>query len=173
MTPDEIMRSMPEQCALFNEDPFFYRIPGGESYFDLVQRLSPFVVELERQTKPVLVVSHLATLQVLYGYYMGCPAEKCHMLDIPQHTLIVLTPSQYGWEEEHVPMVVTGDSPSPSPRPGLSPSPSPSPVDWQLKNPPATRLRGASLSSAGLGLGECERERRVRGEEEGKEGRGV
>ena len=54
---------------------FGYRLPGGESYADLVQRVSPFVLELERLTAPVLVVAHQSVLQVLYAYFKGIPVE--------------------------------------------------------------------------------------------------
>jgi len=100
MTVHDIKNLVPEQFEAWQRDPFNHRIPGGESYRDLVQRLDPFITELERTNTGVLVVSHLSTLQVLYGYFLGCPAEKCPTLDIPQHTVIELVPNQYGWKEQ-------------------------------------------------------------------------
>jgi len=100
MTVHQIRTLMPEQYEAWHQDPFNHRIPGGESYGDLVQRLDPFITELERTNTGALVVSHLSTLQVLYGYFLGCPAEKCPTLSIPQHTIIELVPNQYGWKEE-------------------------------------------------------------------------
>jgi len=100
MTMHDIKTTMPEQYEAWHRDPFNHRIPGGESYRDLVQRLDPFITELERTTTSALVVSHLSTLQVLYGYFLGSPIEKCPTLDIPQHTVIELVPNQYGWEEQ-------------------------------------------------------------------------
>ena len=99
MTRDQIQREMPVEWARFCNDPFHYRIPGGESYFDLVQRMSSFVIELERETRCVLVVSHLSTLQVLYGYLVGRPPHQSHNIQMPRHTLIELTPTNYGWRE--------------------------------------------------------------------------
>jgi len=48
-----------------------HRITGGESLTDVVQRLTPFVIEMERCRRPVLVCSHLSTLQVLLAYFKG------------------------------------------------------------------------------------------------------
>lgn len=82
-----------------SKDPFHYRIPGGESYADLIQRLEPLVVDLERLRKPVLVVSHLSTLQALYAYFSDQPVTSAPLLSIPLHTVIELIPNQYGWTE--------------------------------------------------------------------------
>jgi broad specificity phosphatase PhoE len=56
---------------------------GGESIVDVVMRLQPFVIELERQRRPVLVVSHLSTLQVLLAYFKGVPLAECVDLPFP------------------------------------------------------------------------------------------
>lgn len=97
---EEFKQRMPEGWEAWQKDPFHYRLPGGESYRDVVRRLEPFIIDLERETKPVLVVSHLSTLQVLYGYFVDCPVEKSPQLSLPMHTVIQLTPHQYGWKEE-------------------------------------------------------------------------
>ena len=52
-----------------------HRITGGESLMDVVARLSPVVIEIERSRSPVLVVSHLSTLQVLLAYFQGVPVS--------------------------------------------------------------------------------------------------
>lgn len=67
-----------------------------------MRRLQPFVIELERETQPLLIVTHLSTLQLLYGYFKGVPADKIPFLSFPAHTVVELRPSQYGWEEQHV-----------------------------------------------------------------------
>jgi len=95
----DVKGQFPEAFEDFVRDPFHYRLPGGESFSDLVHRTEPFVIELERQTKPCLVVSHLSTLRVLMAYFLGTPSDKLPEIDIPQHTVIQLVPSQYGWKE--------------------------------------------------------------------------
>ena len=55
---------MPDEYARWRRDIRHQRFLGGESYHDLIQRLEPVLMELEQQTQPVLVVSHLSTLQV-------------------------------------------------------------------------------------------------------------
>ncbi|ETE62101.1 6-phosphofructo-2-kinase/fructose-2,6-biphosphatase 3 [Ophiophagus hannah] len=49
MTYDEIKEKYPEEFALRDQDKYYYRYPSGESYQDLVQRLEPVIMELERQ----------------------------------------------------------------------------------------------------------------------------
>jgi broad specificity phosphatase PhoE/predicted kinase len=80
-------------------DKFRYRYPRGESYADVIQRLEPVIVELERQREPVLLIAHQAVLRALYGYLMGKPQDECPHLEIPLHTLIELKPTEYGYEE--------------------------------------------------------------------------
>jgi len=107
---EQLKAEMPEELERWEEDPFRYKYPGGESQYDCTQRLAPFVKELERHRSPVLVISHLSCLQVLYGYFVRCPVNEFLSLDIPHHFLIKLTPSQYGWKEERIFIGASTDS---------------------------------------------------------------
>lgn len=64
------------------------RYPSGESYLDVIQRLEPVIIEIEREREYVMVVGHQAVLRAIFGYFMGVPLEKISRLDIPLHTLI-------------------------------------------------------------------------------------
>jgi 6-phosphofructo-2-kinase / fructose-2,6-biphosphatase 3 len=99
MTYEEIRRLMPEEYAARGRDKFRYRYPLGESYADVIQRLEPVIVELERQRVPVLVIAHQAIVRALYGYLMGRAQDECPHLSIPLHTVIELLPTAYGYEE--------------------------------------------------------------------------
>ncbi len=63
MTYEEIQEKFPREFALRDQDKFNYRYPRGESYTDLVHRLEPVIMELERQ-KDVLVICHQVHLIV-------------------------------------------------------------------------------------------------------------
>ncbi|HVW27178.1 MAG TPA: 6-phosphofructo-2-kinase/fructose-2,6-bisphosphatase [Polyangiaceae bacterium] len=105
MTYLEIKAGMPDEFAARAADKFRYRYPRGESYYDVIQRLEPVIVELERQRSPVLVIAHRAVLRALYGYLMGKPQDECPHLEIPLHTLIELTPTEYGYDEHRFPLL--------------------------------------------------------------------
>jgi broad specificity phosphatase PhoE/predicted kinase len=100
LTYEEIRTRLPDEYATRMADKFRYRYPRGESYADVIQRLEPIIVELERQRNPVLVIGHQAVLRALYGYLMGKAQEECPHLGVPLHTLIQLTPTAYGYEEQ-------------------------------------------------------------------------
>ncbi|GAM22625.1 hypothetical protein SAMD00019534_058000 [Acytostelium subglobosum LB1] len=100
MTYEEIQEKMPDERAARDSDKLQYRYPRGESYEDVIQRLEPLLLELERTKLPVLIVSHQATLRCLYSYLKGRVKEECPFLNIPLHTLIQLTPKAYGCEEK-------------------------------------------------------------------------
>jgi len=90
---------MPGEWDARARDKFRYRYPRGESYADVIDRLEPIIIELERQRAPVLVVSHQAVVRVLYGYLMDRPREVCPRLDVPLHTVIELARGITGCDE--------------------------------------------------------------------------
>ncbi|MCA9570786.1 MAG: histidine phosphatase family protein [Myxococcales bacterium] len=104
MTYDEIAAERPEEFQARAADKFRYRYPRGESYQDLIARLEPVVLELERMRSPVLVVGHQAVLRAMYCYLTGGPPERSPYVDIPLHTVIRVTPGPYGHEEVRLPL---------------------------------------------------------------------
>lgn len=66
------------------------------------------------KTTPILVVSHLSTLQVLFGYFVGCPVDSFATLSLPRHTVVQLTPNQYGWKVDLIPLHGLDGSASPA-----------------------------------------------------------
>jgi broad specificity phosphatase PhoE len=99
MTYEAIAATMPEEYAARARNKFSYRYPRGESYQDIVHRLEPVIIELQRQTSPVLIVSHQATLRVLYAYLTDKPPETCPDVLVPLHTVVQLTQRAYGADE--------------------------------------------------------------------------
>ncbi len=99
LTYDDIKRTMPDEWAARARDKFHYRYPRGESYDDVIERLEPVIIELERQRCPVLIVSHNAVTRVLYGYLMDRIPEVVPWLDVPLHTVIELAPNVTGSDE--------------------------------------------------------------------------
>jgi broad specificity phosphatase PhoE/predicted kinase len=99
MSYADIARQMPEVFAARSADKLHYRYPGGESYDDVIQRLDPVVIDLERQRRPVLILAHQAVLRALYAYLMNIPPRECTRLSIPLHSVIELHPNAYGCDE--------------------------------------------------------------------------
>lgn len=75
MTYEEIASKYPTDFAARDQNKFSYRYPRGESYEDLVARLEPVIMELERQGN-VLVVSHQAVLRCLLAYFLDKSAGR-------------------------------------------------------------------------------------------------
>ncbi|XP_039176029.1 6-phosphofructo-2-kinase/fructose-2,6-bisphosphatase 2 isoform X2 [Crotalus tigris] len=101
MTYEEIQRKYPEEFALRDQEKYLYRYPGGESYQDLVQRLEPVIMELERQEN-VLVISHQAVMRCLLAYFLDKSADELPYLRCPLHTIFKLTPVAYGCKLEMI-----------------------------------------------------------------------
>ncbi|KPP70597.1 6-phosphofructo-2-kinase/fructose-2,6-bisphosphatase-like, partial [Scleropages formosus] len=101
MTYEEIQEHYPEEFALRDQDKYRYRYPKGESYEDLVQRLEPVIMELERQEN-VLVICHQAVMRCLLAYFLDKSAEELPYLKCPLHTVLKLTPVAYGCKVESI-----------------------------------------------------------------------
>ncbi|KAI9031785.1 6-phosphofructo-2-kinase [Phycomyces nitens] len=99
MTYEEIEQKYPEDYANRDEDKFNYRYRGGESYRDVVLRLEPIIMELERHEN-ILIVGHQAILRCIYAYFMNYDQDDLPYLKIPLHTVIEFTPKAYGCEEK-------------------------------------------------------------------------
>ncbi|CAG9464718.1 unnamed protein product [Pedinophyceae sp. YPF-701] len=114
MTYEEISDKMPEEFAARKGDKLRYRYPSGESYLDVVQRVEPVIIEVERERECVCIVAHQAVIRCLYGYMMGLPQSEIPSIPVPLHTLIELTPKPDGtMHEERFPIDVTSATPEP------------------------------------------------------------
>ena len=101
LTYEEISEKYPEEFAARDQNKLTYRYRSGESYQDLVARLEPVMMELERQGN-VLLVAHQAVLRCIMGYFLDRPVEDLPYIKVPLHTLIKLTPQAYGCEAEFI-----------------------------------------------------------------------
>uniref|UniRef100_A0A3B4X9C8 Uncharacterized protein n=1 Tax=Seriola lalandi dorsalis TaxID=1841481 RepID=A0A3B4X9C8_SERLL len=102
MMYEEIQEHYPLEFALRDQDKYRYRYPKGESYEDLVQRLEPVIMELERQEN-VLVICHQAVMRfslffIFYFFDLSVSAftDELPYLKCPLHTVLKLTPMAYG-----------------------------------------------------------------------------
>lgn len=101
LTYAEIEQKYPEDFKARDDDKYNYRYLGGESYRDVVIRLEPIIMELER-SENILIVTHQAVLRCIYAYFMGSSQEKSPWMEVPLHCLIKLTPRAYKTEEERM-----------------------------------------------------------------------
>uniref|UniRef100_A0A8C6TZC2 6-phosphofructo-2-kinase/fructose-2,6-biphosphatase 4b n=1 Tax=Neogobius melanostomus TaxID=47308 RepID=A0A8C6TZC2_9GOBI len=101
MMYEEIQKNFPVEFALRDQDKYRYRYPKGESYEDLVQRLEPVIMELERQEN-VLVICHQAVMRCLLAYFLDKTADELPYLQCPLHTVLKLTPVAYGCKVESI-----------------------------------------------------------------------
>ncbi|KAL5218880.1 hypothetical protein ABZP36_019564 [Zizania latifolia] len=100
MTYDEVKKNKPEEYESRGKDKLRYRYPRGESYLDVIQRLEPVIIELERQRAPVVVISHQAVLRALYAYFADRPLEELPNIEIPLHTVIEIQMGVAGVQEK-------------------------------------------------------------------------
>ncbi|KAJ3693814.1 hypothetical protein LUZ60_009294 [Juncus effusus] len=100
MTYEEIKKIMPEEYESRKKDKLRYRYPRGESYLDVIQRLEPVIIELERQRAPVVVISHQAVLRALYAYFADRPLREVPDIEVPLHTIIEIQMGVTGVEEK-------------------------------------------------------------------------
>jgi broad specificity phosphatase PhoE len=49
---------------------------------DVIQRLEPVIIELERQRSPVVVIAHQAILRSLYAYFADKPLKEAPHIEV-------------------------------------------------------------------------------------------
>jgi 6-phosphofructo-2-kinase len=65
---------------------------------DVINRIRPVIVELERMTDHCLLVTHRSVARVLLAYFQGLNREDVADLDCPLGMLYQLEPKPYGVE---------------------------------------------------------------------------
>eukprot|EP00614_Pseudopedinella_elastica_P000341 CAMPEP_0172605826 /NCGR_PEP_ID=MMETSP1068-20121228/26025_1 /TAXON_ID=35684 /ORGANISM="Pseudopedinella elastica, Strain CCMP716" /LENGTH=576 /DNA_ID=CAMNT_0013408337 /DNA_START=68 /DNA_END=1798 /DNA_ORIENTATION=+ len=98
MSHAQIKKKYPEIWEARLKDKLHFRYPGagGESYVDLIQRVKPVIVELERQRRSVLVVSHLAVQRCICAYFSGLPIQEIPFMEMPIHVVTELSMEPHG-----------------------------------------------------------------------------
>ncbi|KAG0256507.1 hypothetical protein BG011_004455 [Mortierella polycephala] len=105
----QIEQLYPEEYEARRVNKLFYRYPGmgGESYLDVIQRLNPLIIEIERMTSDLLIVTHRVVLRILLGYLMDIDRSRMPDMDVHLHTLYCMEPKPHGtvvrkfrWVEE-------------------------------------------------------------------------
>jgi len=100
MTYKEIEAVYPDEFKRRQDDKLSYRYPRGESYMDVMLRVEPLALCMERTREPVLIVCHQGILRVLYAYFMGMSREEAPHVKVPLNYVIKLQPHAYGCHEE-------------------------------------------------------------------------
>ncbi|EAT86649.2 hypothetical protein SNOG_05585 [Parastagonospora nodorum SN15] len=100
LTYDEIRTKYAEEYLRRRRDKLAYRYPGpgGEGYLDVINRIRPVIVELERMTDHCLLITHRSVARVLLAYFQGLKREDVADLDCPLGMLYQLEPKPYGVE---------------------------------------------------------------------------
>lgn len=89
LTYDEVGKEFGDEMSKRESDKFNYRYPLGESYQDLIARIEPVILYLER-TENVLLVCHQAVARCLIGYFMGKSCFDTPNLRVDLHKLYKL-----------------------------------------------------------------------------------
>ncbi|KAK7197247.1 6-phosphofructo-2-kinase/fructose-2,6-bisphosphatase [Novymonas esmeraldas] len=104
MTNEEVKVLYPLIQRFRHTDKVGFRYPDGESYVDLVRRLTPLLNDLNNCTKCVVVVAHQAVLRTLLSYFGGRSVEEAVHVPCPQRTIWTCTMNRLG--ELHLAEVV-------------------------------------------------------------------
>ncbi|CAM9593480.1 unnamed protein product, partial [Discosporangium mesarthrocarpum] len=95
LTHEEVAKNFPEIYSARARNKLRYRYPNGESYEDVFRRVEPVILEMMGETSPVIIISHLPVLRILYGYLTDTPPEECPSIEIPLNCIIMLSPMGY------------------------------------------------------------------------------
>jgi 6-phosphofructo-2-kinase/fructose-2,6-biphosphatase 2 len=90
LTYAEIKEQYPEDFAARDDDKYNYRYRGGESYRDVVIRLEPIIMELER-SENILIVTHQAVLRCIYAYFKEKNQSESPWMAVRHFSTIVVS----------------------------------------------------------------------------------
>ena len=100
MTYKEIEEMYPDEFEARQSDKLKYRYPRGESYMDVMLRLEPLAIDMERTRHPVLIICHQGILRILLAYFTGLTRDEAPFVKIPLNHVMKLTPRPYGCDKE-------------------------------------------------------------------------
>jgi len=63
LTYEEMEKQFPDVINGRKEDKMGYRYPRGESYYDVIDRVEPYIVELESNKLPAIVIADNSALR--------------------------------------------------------------------------------------------------------------
>ncbi|KAJ3636244.1 hypothetical protein Zmor_011893 [Zophobas morio] len=86
----QISELYPEEFRSREKDKYNYRYPRGESYYDVVVRLEPIMLELERANN-VLIIGHQAVLRCILAYFLGKSTEELPFMEVPLHSVLKIS----------------------------------------------------------------------------------
>lgn len=97
MTYEEIKTKHADEYARRRADKLAYRYPGpgGEGYLDVINRLRPVIVELERLQDHCLIITHRSVARVLLAYFLGLRRDQVADLDCPLGMVYMLEPVSF------------------------------------------------------------------------------
>ena len=106
MTYEEIEKAFPEEFDRREKDKLAYRYPRGESYLDVIARIEPIILEMERHREPLLIVAHQGILRIIYAFYMGLSRAESPYVSVPLNCVLQLTPLAFSCEEKRYTLYV-------------------------------------------------------------------
>lgn len=93
-TYEEIKQKDRDTFEERKKDKLHYRYPGpgGEGYLDVINRLRPVILELERMHDHCILIGHRSVARILLAYFKGLPRDEVTDLDVPIGMLYCLEP---------------------------------------------------------------------------------
>ena len=95
MTYQEFQSLYPKDFGLRKQNKLKYRYPMGESYEDVVMRLEPLIMELERRENDILIICHQAVMRCVMAYLGHTALEEMPHMKCDLHTVVKIIPGAY------------------------------------------------------------------------------
>ncbi|KAJ3395860.1 hypothetical protein HDU92_004706 [Lobulomyces angularis] len=98
LTYNQVKERDPVEFKARADNKLNYRYPGagGESYVDVIERLRPLIIELERMECDTIICTHNVVMRTLVVYFLGLELKEMPNLNVPLHTVYKIEPTPYG-----------------------------------------------------------------------------
>jgi len=91
---NELQRS--EERTSDDKHPHHHHRLNVENYLDVIERIRPVIIELERQKRSIVIVCHIAIIRCIYAYFMGVSEGDVSQRDFLSHHIYELSPGPFG-----------------------------------------------------------------------------
>jgi len=107
LSEDDVMRKFPEEYSTWRQGRPSFAAPGGETWFQLMERVRSFVQETAARVTNgnILLVGHGGSIRALGVSLLGFPVEACGIMSVSKAGISIID-----WDGTSVSLVVWNDT---------------------------------------------------------------
>ncbi|WP_022853432.1 histidine phosphatase family protein [Thermodesulfatator atlanticus] len=96
-TKDEIIANASLKYEMWRKNPHLFDLPGCENLQKVKERVVPRALSLFARKTPVLIVTHMVVVRVLFCYFLGIELKDYRVISVPNARVFVVEKEPQGF----------------------------------------------------------------------------